>query len=62
MEDEYEELKADTTRKLNLIEKFNDIRQRDIDSRLLMADTTLMNDDQWEIHARMLAEVKSRMM
>ena len=62
MEDEYEKLKADTTRKLNLIEKFNDIRQKDIDSRLLMADTTMMNDAQREIHAKMLAEVKSRMM
>ena len=62
IEDEYEELKADTNRKLNLIEQFNDVRQKDIDLRILMADTTIMNDTQWKMHAKLLAEVKSRMM
>lgn len=55
-------MKADTTRKLNLIEKFNDVRQKDIDSRLLMADTTIMTKAQWEIYDKMLTEMKSRMM
>ena len=62
MQDEYEELKADNIRKLNLIDKFNHVRQKDIDSRLLMADTTIMTDAQREIYDKMLAEVKSRMM
>ena len=54
LEDEYEQLKADTKRKLNLIEKFNVIRKKDINTRILMADTTIMNDKQWEIHAKIL--------
>ncbi|KAL1823654.1 hypothetical protein ACET3Z_010432 [Daucus carota] len=61
-DEEYEKLKADTDRRLNLIEKFNDVRQKDCDIRILMADTTIMNDTQREIHAKLLAEVKSRMM
>src|SRR5437667_12402716 len=73
--EEYEELKASTCRRLSLIEEFNnnqlkeqeikqreqEMKQRDQDLSILMADTTIMNETQREIHAKLLAEVKRRL-
>lgn len=39
-EAKYAELMVDTCRKLDLIEKLNEIRQKDIDIRILIADTS----------------------
>ena len=65
--DEYEELKASTCRRLDLMAHFNDLKQKEadtkqkeVDMQLLMLDTSIMNDAQREIHAKMIEEIKSR--
>lgn len=58
--DEYEELKSFSNKKLLLMEESNNILRQKLDLKIIMADTTVMNSTQKEIHAMMLEEVKSR--
>ncbi|XP_074376736.1 uncharacterized protein LOC141718252 [Apium graveolens] len=65
--EEYEELKASTCRRLDLMAEFNDLKrkeearkEKESDMQLLMLDTSMMNEAQREIHAKMIEEVKSR--
>ncbi|KAL1802658.1 hypothetical protein ACET3Z_031305 [Daucus carota] len=53
--DEYEDLKASTCRRLDLMAHFNDLKQKEvetkqkeIDMQLLMLDTSIMNEAQRE--------------
>ncbi|KAL9673101.1 hypothetical protein QQ045_029354 [Rhodiola kirilowii] len=64
---EYEELKATTCRRLDLMAHFNELKEKEVslreketDMQLLMLDTSTMNEAQREIHAKMIEEVKAR--
>ncbi|KAL1803124.1 hypothetical protein ACET3Z_031773 [Daucus carota] len=67
--EEYESIKVDACRRLDLMAHYNDLKkkevetkQKEIDMQLLMLDTSIMNEAQREIHAKMIEEVKSRRM
>ncbi|XP_074326516.1 uncharacterized protein LOC141664463 [Apium graveolens] len=64
---EYEEIKASTCRRLDLMAEFNELKKKEearkenkSDMQLLMLDTSIMNEAQREIYAKMIEEVKSR--
>ncbi|XP_074327437.1 glutathione S-transferase T3-like [Apium graveolens] len=57
---ELEEIKAVECRKLSLLEEFNKNYEKDNDLKIIMADTTVMNEAQLEVHAILLQEIKSR--
>lgn len=60
--DEYEELKASTCIILDLMAQLHDHKQNEVDSKILMLDTTTVNEAQREIHAKMVEKVRSRRM
>ncbi|XP_074360432.1 glutathione S-transferase T2-like [Apium graveolens] len=57
---ELEEIKAIECRKLSLLEDFNKNYQKENDLKIIMADTTVMNEAQLEVHASLLQEIRSR--
>ena len=66
---EMEILKSATCRKLSLMDEFvktqqmkEERRAKDQDLKIIMTDTTTMNETQREIHAKLLQDIYSRRM
>ncbi|XP_074375196.1 glutathione S-transferase T3-like [Apium graveolens] len=73
-DEEYEELRANACRKLNLMQELNETRQLELDTRqkeikakqsemdlqVILADTTKMTDAQRKAHSKMLEKIMAR--
>ncbi|XP_074347416.1 glutathione S-transferase T3-like [Apium graveolens] len=57
MIEELEEIKAVENRRLSLLEKFNANHEKEMDLKIIMADTSVMNEAQLKVHATLLEEI-----
>ncbi|XP_047306401.1 glutathione S-transferase T2-like [Impatiens glandulifera] len=65
--EEYKEIKVVAYRKLSLIDEFNknqqkdlELKQQELDMKIIMADTNVMNETQRKIHASLLEQIAKR--
>ncbi|XP_074328133.1 glutathione S-transferase T2-like [Apium graveolens] len=65
--DEWESLRLNHERKMDIMDRLNEIRQRELEAKqsemdlqVIMADTTKMNDTQRKAHAKLLEKIMAR--
>ncbi|XP_017221425.1 glutathione S-transferase T3-like [Daucus carota subsp. sativus] len=56
----YEEMTAVQCRKLSLLEEFNKNHEKEMDLKIIMADTSIMTEAQREVHASLVEEIRRK--
>ncbi|XP_017221312.2 glutathione S-transferase T3-like [Daucus carota subsp. sativus] len=56
----YEKMTAVQCRKLSLLEEFNKNHEKEMDLKIIMADTSIMTEAQREVHASLVEEIRRK--
>ncbi|KAL1802204.1 hypothetical protein ACET3Z_030851 [Daucus carota] len=56
----YEEMTSVQCRKLSLLEEFNKNHVKEMNLKIIMADTSIMTEAQREVHAKLVEEIRRR--